>query len=222
MNKLLERALGYTFSEPSLLLTALTHCSHSSPHNERLEFLGDSILNGTIARELFDRFPNLPEGDLSRLRANLVRQDTLHRLAVSLALGECLRLGDGELKSGGSQRPSILADALEALFGAIWIDAGFETASVVIGRLYADMLAAIVPGQPIKDAKTRLQEVLQGRHLPLPNYSLISTEGEAHVQQFKIACSLDALKIRTEGRGTSRRIAEQMAAERALERLQGQ
>ena len=222
MSKRLERALGHTFSQPSLLLTALTHCSHSSPHNERLEFLGDSILNGTIARELFDRFPNLPEGDLSRLRANLVRQDTLHRLAVSLALGECLRLGDGELKSGGSQRPSILADALEALFGAIWLDAGFETASAVIGRLYADRLAAIGPGQPIKDAKTRLQEVLQGRHLPLPNYSLISTEGEAHVQQFKIACSLDALKIRTEGRGTSRRIAEQMAAERALERLQGQ
>ncbi len=222
MSKRLERALGHTFSEPMLLLTALTHCSHSSPHNERLEFLGDSILNGTIARELFDRFPNLPEGDLSRLRANLVCQDTLHRLALSLELGDCLRLGDGELKSGGSQRPSILADALEALFGAIWLDAGFEAARAVIGRLYAGMLAAIVPGQPIKDAKTRLQEVLQGRRLPLPKYSLIATEGEAHVQQFKIACSLDALNIRTEGRGASRRTAEQMAAERALERLQKQ
>jgi len=222
MSKRLERALGHTFSEPLLLLTALTHCSHSSPHNERLEFLGDSILNGTIARELFDRFPNLPEGDLSRLRANLVCQDTLHRLSRSLELGDCLRLGDGELKSGGSQRPSILADALEALFGAIWLDAGFEAASAVIGRLYAGMLAAIVPGQPIKDAKTRLQEVLQGRRLPLPKYSLIATEGEAHVQQFKIACSLDALNIRTEGRGASRRTAEQMAAERALERLQKQ
>jgi len=222
MSKRLERALGHTFSEPLLLLTALTHCSHSSPHNERLEFLGDSILNGTIARELFDRFPNLPEGDLSRLRANLVCQDTLHRLSRSLELGDCLRLGDGELKSGGSQRPSILADALEALFGAIWLDAGFEAARAVIGRLYAGMLAAIVPGQPIKDAKTRLQEVLQGRRLPLPKYSLIATEGEAHVQQFKIACSLDALNIRTEGRGASRRTAEQMAAERALERLQKQ
>ena len=189
-------------------------------HNERLEFLGDSILNGVIARQLFDRFPDVPEGDLSRLRANLVRQDSLHQLALSLSLGKFLRLGEGELKSGGSQRPSILADALEALFGAIWLDAGYDVASGVIFRLYDGLLTAIVPGQPIKDAKTRLQEILQGKRLPLPKYLLIGTEGEAHAQQFKIACEIDSLRIRTEGSGGSRRAAEQMAAERALERMQ--
>ena len=219
MTNRLERALGHQFSDSSLLQTALTHRSHSSPHNERLEFLGDSILNGVIARQLFDRFPDLPEGDLSRLRANLVRQDSLHQLSTSLSLGKYLRLGEGELKSGGSQRPSILADALEALFGAVWLDAGFDAASAVIGRLYGEMLGAIVPGQPMKDAKTRLQEYLQGKRLPLPKYSLIGTEGEAHAQQFRIACEIDALNIRTEGSGGSRRAAEQMAAERALERL---
>ena len=220
MSNRLEQAIGHRFSDASLLLTALTHRSHSSTHNERLEFLGDSILNGVIARQLFDRFPELPEGDLSRLRANLVCQDSLHQLALSLSLGSFLRLGDGELKSGGSQRPSILADALEALFGAIWLDAGYDAASAVIVRQYASMLAAIVPGQAIKDAKTQLQECLQGRRLPLPQYSLIATEGEAHAQQFRIACTIDALQIRSEGSGNSRRSAEQMAAERALERLQ--
>lgn len=219
-NRRLEQALGHQFSDSSLLLTALTHRSHSSPHNERLEFLGDSILNGVIARQLFDRFPALPEGDLSRLRANLVRQDSLHQLALKLSLGAFLRLGEGELKSGGCQRPSILADALEALFGAIWLDAGYDTASAVIVHLYDPMLSAIVPGQAVKDAKTRLQEYLQGRRLALPKYSLEATEGEAHVQQFRIACEIGALGIRTEGSGGSRRAAEQMAAERALERLQ--
>lgn len=216
----LEQALGHQFSDASLLLTALTHRSHSSPHNERLEFLGDSILNGVVARQLFDRFPALPEGDLSRLRANLVRQESLHQLALKLSLGNFLRLGEGELKSGGCQRPSILADALEALFGAVWLDAGFDTANTVISRLYGDMLASIAPGQPIKDAKTRLQEHLQGRRLALPKYSLTATDGEAHAQQFRMACEIDALRIRTEGSGGSRRAAEQMAAERALERLQ--
>jgi len=220
MTHQLERAIGHTFSDSSLLQTALTHRSHSSPHNERLEFLGDSILNGVIARQLFDRFPNVPEGDLSRLRANLVRQDSLHQLALSLSLGEFLRLGEGELKSGGSQRPSILADALEALFGAIWLDAGYDAANAIIVQLYGGMLAAIVPGKPIKDAKTRLQEILQGKRLPLPKYSLIGTEGEAHSQQFKIACEIDSMKICTEGSGGSRRAAEQMAAECALERMQ--
>jgi len=220
MTNRLERAIGHQFSHPALLQTALTHRSHSSPHNERLEFLGDSILNGVIARQLFERFPDLPEGDLSRLRANLVRQDSLHQLALALSLGKFLRLGEGELKSGGAQRPSILADALEALFGAVWMDAGFDAAYAVIVRLYSEMLTAIVPGQPIKDAKTRLQEYLQGRHLPLPKYSLTATEGEAHVQQFRMACDIDSLHIRTEGSGGSRRAAEQMAAERALESLQ--
>lgn len=220
MTHRLEQALGHQFSNTPLLQTALTHRSHSSPHNERLEFLGDSILNGVIARQLFDRFPDVAEGDLSRLRANLVRQDSLHQLALSLSVGNFLRLGEGELKSGGSQRPSILADTLEALFGAIWLDAGFDAASQVIIRLYGDMLKAIVPGQPIKDAKTRLQEYLQGKRLPLPKYSLTATEGEAHAQHFRIACEIDSLRIRTEGNGGSRRAAEQMAAERALERVQ--
>ena len=219
MTHRLEQVLGHTFFDSSLLQTALTHRSHSTPHNERFEFLGDSILNGVIARQLFDRFPDLAEGDLSRLRANLVRQDSLHQLALSLSLGAFLRLGEGELKSGGAQRPSILADALEALFGAIWLDAGFDVASAVIVRLYAGMLTSITPGQPIKDAKTRLQELLQARRLPLPKYILTATEGEAHAQQFKMCCEIDSLKIRTEGSGGSRRAAEQMAAERALERL---
>jgi ribonuclease-3 len=219
MSHPIERTLGHSFSDSSLLQTALTHRSHSSPHNERLEFLGDSILNGVIARQLYDRFPDIPEGDLSRLRANLVRQDSLHQLALKLSLGQYLRLGEGELKSGGSQRPSILADALEALFGAIWLDAGFEAASAVVERLYTDMLGAIIPGRPMKDAKTRLQEYLQGKRLPLPKYALTATEGEAHAQQFRIACEIEALKLHTEGSGGSRRAAEQMAAECALERL---
>lgn len=219
MSHSLEQALGHVFKTPGLLQTALTHRSHSSPHNERLEFLGDSVLNATIARCLFDLFPDLPEGDLSRLRANLVRQDSLHRLARQLSLGNFLRLGEGELKSGGCKRPSILADALEALFGAVWLDAGCEAAGAVISRLYADMLTEITPGQPIKDAKTRLQEWLQGRHLPLPRYSLSATEGQAHAQQFHMACDIEALSLRTEGFGGSRRAAEQMAAERALEEL---
>lgn len=220
MSRRLEQALGYQFQHATLLQTALTHRSHSSPHNERLEFLGDSVLNGVIARQLYDRFPELPEGDLSRLRANLVRQDSLHQLALKLTLGQFLYLGEGELRSGGAQRPSILADAVEAIFGAIWLDAGFEAAAAVIARLYADMLQAIVPGKPAKDAKTRLQEYLQGRRLNLPKYLLIATEGEAHAQQFRVACDIAPLALRTEGQGSSRRAAEQMAAERALERLQ--
>ena len=215
----LEQLLGHQFSDRALLLTALTHRSHSSPHNERLEFLGDSILNGVIARQLYDRFPELPEGDLTRLRANLVRQDSLHQLALKLSLGSHLRLGEGELKSGGAQRPSILADAVEALFGATWLDGGYDAASAMIVRLYGEMLTAIVPGKPIKDAKTRLQEYLQGRRLPVPKYTLTGTDGEAHAQHFRMACEIDALKIRTEGSGGSRRAAEQMAAQSALERL---
>ena len=216
----IERAIAHAFTNSSLLQTALTHRSHSTPHNERFEFIGDSILNAVIARELFDRFPNLPEGDLSRLRANLVRQDSLHQLALSLSLGTYLRLGEGELKSGGAQRPSILADALEAIVGAVWLDAGLDIVSKVITRLYADKLDDIVPGQPIKDAKTRLQEYLQSRRLPLPKYVLKATEGEAHVQQFVVACLIDSLELQTEGSGGSRRAAEQIAAERALEKLE--
>jgi ribonuclease-3 len=216
----LERALDYRFADASLLLTALTHRSHGAPHNERLEFLGDAILNAVIARQLFERFPPVSEGDLSRLRANLVRQDSLHQLALSLSLGDHLRLGEGELKSGGAARPSILADALEAVFGAVWLDGGFDGASRVIGRLYAGMLAGIVPGKSLKDAKTDLQEYLQGRRLPLPKYVLTGTAGEAHAQLFTIACEIERLQVRTEGQAGSRRAAEQIAAEKALVELQ--
>ena len=217
----LENALGYVCRDKSLLSAALTHRSYCGQHNERLEFIGDSILNAVIARELYDKFPDLPEGDLSRLRANLVRQDSLHALALSLSLGSYIRLGEGELKSGGASRPSILADALEAVFGAIWLDGGFDSASQVILRLYRRMLDELSLGKPIKDAKTRLQEYLQARRLPLPKYLLMSTDGEAHAQVFNMACEIERLRIRSEGRGASRRAAEQMAAERALEMLNG-
>ncbi len=219
MSRPLEQAIGHRFADPLLLQTALTHRSYGSPHNERLEFLGDSILNAVIAQQLYERLPDIPEGDLSRLRANLVRQESLHRLALSLSLGKYIRLGDGELKSGGSSRPSILADALEAVFGAVWLDAGFDAARRVIADLYEKPLAENLSGKPVKDAKTRLQEYLQGRRLPLPKYSLVDTSGEAHAQIFKVSCDIESLSVRSEGRGGSRRVAEQMAAEKALEEL---
>jgi ribonuclease-3 len=215
----LARRLGHEFADPSLLRTALTHRSHSTPHNERLEFLGDSILNCVVAHLLFSRFPALPEGDLSRLRANLVKKDTLYELAQGLAVGDHLRLGEGELKSGGHTRPSILADTLEALFGAVYLDAGFEQAKVVVGNLFTAKLAAISPDQPIKDPKTRLQEYLQARRQPLPTYTLAGTDGQAHLQQFRVLCDVVSANLQTEGQGTSRRAAEQEAAQRALEKL---
>ncbi|MDR0379073.1 MAG: ribonuclease III [Candidatus Accumulibacter sp.] len=219
MTHSLEQAIGYRFADASLLRMALTHRSHSSPHNERLEFLGDSILDAVIARQLYERFPQISEGDMSRLRASLVRQDSLHRLALVLSLGDHLRLGEGELKSGGASRPSILADALEAVFGAVWLDGGFDNADQVITHLYEDRLAAIVPEKPVKDAKTDLQEYLQGRRLPLPKYVLSRTDGEAHAQLFTIVCEIDSLQVRSEGQGSSRRAAEQAAAKKALEVL---
>ena len=215
----LEQALGHAFGDVSRLKTALTHRSYGAAHNERLEFIGDAILNAAVARLLFERFPRLPEGDLSRLRANLVCQDSLHRLARTIDLGRYLRLGDGELKSGGNARPSILADALEAVFGAIWIDAGCDAVNTVIRRLYEPLLQHLQEGKPIKDAKTRLQEYLQGRRLPLPRYEAVTFEGEAHAQHFRMACVVESLGIRTEGEGGSRRAAEQAAADRALERI---
>lgn len=214
-----EQAIGYVFRDASWLKTALTHRSYCAAHNERLEFIGDAILNAVVARLLFERFPQLPEGDLSRLRANLVCQDSLHRLARTIDLGRYLLLGDGELKSGGNARPSILADALEAVFGATWVDGGFDAAHAVICRLYEPLLQPLLAGKPIKDAKTRLQEYLQGRHLPLPRYEAIAVEGDAHAQRFCMACVVESLGIRTEGEGSSRRAAEQTAADRALERI---
>jgi ribonuclease-3 len=212
----LEAALGHAFGRPELLRQALTHRSFGTPNNERLEFLGDSVLNCVIAGALHDRFVVLKEGELSRLRASLVRQETLADIARSLNLGDLLQLGEGELKSGGARRPSILADALEAIFGAIHVDAGFDAARIVIEHLYQPAMLRIDPNDNGKDPKTALQEVLQGRHLPLPRYALLATRGEAHAQEFDMECLIPELGIRSTGSGGSRRIAEQQAAQRAL------
>ena len=219
MSSRLEQALGHRFIHPELLRQALTHRSHSSPHNERLEFLGDSVLNCTIATLLYRRFPNLKEGELSRLRANLVRQEALAEIAADLKLGDALRLGEGELKSGGFRRPSILADALEAIFGAMYLDAGFDAAYATIEGLYRSRIASIDPRQSGKDAKTALQEWLQGRRQPLPHYELAETHGEAHAQEFVVHCSIPAIDLQVTGRGPSRRAAEQEAAQSALSKL---
>lgn len=216
----LQQALGYTFSRSGLLQQALTHRSYGALNNERLEFLGDSVLNCTVARALYDAFPDLPEGSLSRLRANLVRQETLADIAVALRLGDSLRLGEGELKSGGFRRPSILADALESLFGAVFLDAGFDEAQRVVRRLFDPLVAQIDPKASGKDPKTRLQEILQSRRLPLPEYRLVGTEGEAHDQNFIVECLLAKPVLSTRGTGKSRRAAEQEAARQACAELQ--
>lgn len=216
----LVKSLGYRFNEPGLLHQALTHRSYGAPHNERLEFLGDSVLNCSIARALYDQFPELPEGTLSRLRANLVRQESLADIAVELKLGDSLQLGEGELKSGGYRRPSIVADALESIFGAIFLDGGFEAVRGVVLQLFKSRLQEIDPNASGKDAKTQLQELLQGHHFPLPDYQLAGTEGEAHDQEFIVVCALPALKLSTEGRGKSRRAAEQEAARLALAQVE--
>ena len=216
----LQRKLGYSFATASLLLQALTHRSHSVAHNERIEFLGDSVLNCCIAHELYRRFDELKEGELSRLRASLVRQETLADLAQQLELGSYLRLGEGELKSGGFRRPSILADCLEALFGAVFLDAGFEVAQSVICGLYAPLLDHLDPQTLDKDPKTLLQELLQARRIALPQYAVVATKGAAHKQQFEVECNIPELAIRTTGFGASRRIAEQEAAQRAFEQTQ--
>jgi ribonuclease-3 len=215
----LQRQIGYSFARPALLAQAFTHRSHSTPHNERLEFLGDSVLNCVVALELYERFSTIKEGELSRLRANLVRQESLHQIALRLGLGERLRLGEGELKSGGNARPSILADALEALFGAIFVDGGFDSARTVIAKLYAPLLGGLDPTNLGKDAKTLLQELLQGRKLALPRYSVVATLGAAHNQNFEVECTIPELSILTRGTGTSRRLAEQEAALLAFEQL---
>lgn len=209
-------ALDYSFSRFELLRQAVTHRSFGAPNNERFEFVGDSILNYTVARMLFDHFPKLSEGELSRLRANLVNQSTLAEIAQQLRLGDYLYLGEGELKSGGFNRPSILADAVEAIFAAISFDADFMAAERVVRRLYQERVVAIDPSKHAKDAKTRLQEALQARRLSLPRYSILSQSGEAHEQSFRVQCDLAELDIITTGDGVSRRGAEQQAADAAL------
>ena len=215
----LQKAIGHRFSRLELLQQAVTHRSFGSPHNERLEFLGDSIVNCVTAIALFERFGELREGDMSRLRANLVRQEALHRLAEGLKLGEYLRLGEGEMKSGGHRRPPILADALEAIFAAVFLDAGFEAAKAVIDQLYASSIASLDPARALKDPKTALQEWLQGRRMPLPKYSLADARGEAHQQEFEVECEITGLGLKTRGIGVSRRAAEQQSTQRALELL---
>lgn len=215
----LQRGLAYRFAQHRLLEQAVTHRSYSADHNERLEFLGDSILNMVVAMMLFERFGKLREGELSRLRAQFVRQDALQGIAEKLGIGGVLHLGEGELKSGGDRRPSILADAAEAIFGAVFLDGGFEAARRVIEGLYAPLLADFDPSRSLKDPKTALQERLQARRLALPRYDLVEIRGEAHAQEFEIACVVEALGLRTQGVGNSRRAAEQTAAQAALEQI---
>jgi ribonuclease-3 len=215
----LQQGLNYRFRQLRLLQQALTHRSFSADHNERFEFLGDSILNMVVAMLLFERFGQLREGELSRLRAQLVRQDALQRIAENLAVGAELRLGEGELKSGGPRRPSILADATEALFGAIFLDAGFDAVRAVIEALYAPLLADFDPQRSLKDPKTALQELLQARRLNLPRYDLVETRGAAHEQEFVIACVVETLGVNVRASGNSRRAAEQAAAQLALEQI---
>ena len=213
----LETSLAYNFKNKSLLEQALTHRSHSSRHNERLEFLGDSVLNCAIASLLYDRFARIDEGDLSRLRANLVKQASLADIAQRVELSRFLRLGEGELKSGGFRRPSILADTLEAIFGAIFMDGGFGAASAGIARLYKPVLETVDPKTLGKDAKTLLQEYLQGRKIALPVYTVVATHGAAHSQEFEVECAIPKLDVQVVGIGGSRRAAEQAAAKQALE-----
>lgn len=214
------RKLGYTFNRPELLQEALTHRSHSTPHNERLEFLGDAVLNCAVAGLIFRHFPDLSEGSLSRIRANLVNQKMLAGLAQTLELGKLIRFGEGELKSGGDKRPSILADALEAVIGAIYLDGGFKQAEKTVNVLFTPSLRELDTLILGKDPKTLLQEYLQSRKLALPRYAVVATRGEAHRQQFQVECVIFRPEIRTVGEGASRRSAEQHAARQAYERLQ--
>jgi len=215
----LASKLGYRFKAPALLTQALTHRSFSGNNNERLEFLGDGALNFIIANQLYQRFPKLPEGDLSRLRAALVKEATLSEIAFSLNIGDALKLGEGELKSVGWRRPSILADALEAIIGAVYVDGGFLAAEALVLKLYEERLAIIDPKIIDKDAKSQLQEYLQGKKMNLPDYNVVSIEGEAHAQTFKMECVIEKLKITAVGEGSSRRVAEQQAAQLALEKI---
>ena len=212
----LHQRLGYKFADAGLIESALTHRSAGGNNNERLEFLGDAMLNFIIAAELYRRFPKATEGELSRLRASLVKQDTLASLARQIQLGEFLTLGGGELKSGGRGRDSILADALEAIFGAVYLDSGLDACRNLVTRLYADLLSTLPTATELKDPKTQLQEYLQSRKLPLPVYQLIEVYGEAHAQTFRIECRVAGLAEAAQGTGHSRRQAEQDAARKAL------
>jgi ribonuclease-3 len=214
-----ERTFGHVFATPALCHTAVTHRSAGAEHNERLEFLGDSILNCAVARLLFDAHPLADEGALSRLRASLVSGDTLAQIAGDLGLGEFLHLGQGELKSGGFRRASILADALEAILGAIFLDSGFEAAAAAVARILGPRMSDLPAADALKDPKTRLQEVLQGRGLALPTYTLTAVGGDPHAQSFTVTCDVPVFGVAAVGEGASRRRAEQLAAAKVIDLL---
>lgn len=213
------KRLGYSFAQPKLLQEAFTHRSHSAVHNERLEFLGDAVLNCAIAGLIYKCFPELPEGHLSRLRASFVNQQALSDMALSLQMDQLVRLGEGELRSGGCHRPSILADAFEAVLGAIYLDGGYAQAEEAVKSIYLPLMQNIDFKTEGKDPKTLLQEFLQSQKLALPEYVVVTTSGKAHKQKFKVECVIPTFNIRTLGEGTSRRSAEQAAAKLAYEEI---
>lgn len=216
----LEERLGHRFADPRLLEQALTHRSRGAENNERLEFLGDGVLGCAVADELYARFPSLPEGKLTRLRASLVREETLAEVARELGLEDEVRLGEGELAAGPAPRPSILADALEAVLGAVFLDGGYAAARAAVLAAFGRHIDRLDPERPAKDAKTRLQELLQARHRGLPQYRVVSVTGEAHRQSFEVQCSVKGIDYSAMGTGTSRQRAEQQAAKAMLEVLE--
>lgn len=215
----LQQRLAHRFRRPDLLLRALTHRSFGAEHNERLEFLGDAVLNLAVSTLLFDRFGASDEGDMTRVRAHLVREDSLHRLAIALRLPEVLRLSEGEARGGGAQRASILADAMEAVIGAVYLDGGAEAANALVARLLGETIAGTTIDSWRKDAKTELQEWLQARKLAVPAYRIVATRGQAHAQTFEVEASVPALERSARGEGKSRRAAEQEAAQILLDQL---
>lgn len=215
----LQRRIGHRFGDARLLSRALTHRSFGADHNERLEFLGDAVLSLAVSGLLYERFKGSDEGDLTRVRAHLVREESLHRVALQLALPEVLHLGEGEARGGGAQRASILADALEALIGATFLDGGFDAARTVVKGLFGEIIETTDIASWSKDAKTELQEWLQARRLPVPTYRISATRGQAHAQTFEVECVVPALSLVEQGVGRSRRVAEQEAARRMLDAL---
>jgi len=215
----LEVTLGHAFVDSKLFARALTHRSVGVPHNERLEFLGDGLLNLAIANLLYNKFPQMAEGELSRLRANLVNQSVLAKIAADIALGDMIRLGEGELKTGGANRPSILANTVESLIGAVFIDAGFDAANAVVAKLFANIIDNPDTLAPTKDAKTQLQEIMQGQRQALPQYMVKRIEGQAHQQTFFVECITERPAHKVEGQGSTRRLAEQDAASKVLAKM---
>ena len=215
----LQRRLGYRFVQNGLLSRALTHCSFGADHNERLEFLGDAVLNAAVSSLLYERFSGSDEGDLTRVRAHLVREDSLHRAALMLGLPEVMRLSDGETRGGGAQRASILADAVEAIIGAVHLDGGYGAALELVRSLFGEVIHATEADSWTKDAKTELQEWLQARRMAVPAYRILATRGEKHAQTFDVECAVAPLGLAERGEGRSRRLAEQEAARRLLDVL---